>query len=556
MALLGYTRPGCRIRAGSIRVGETDVLALGAADMPDFRGRRVTYIAQSAAASFNPSQRLIDQVVEGSVVRGMARAAAEAKAIGLFASLALPEPSTIGMRFPHQVSGGQLQRLMAAMALMTDPELVILDEPTTALDVTTQVEVLRAFRAAVRERGTTAVYVSHDLAVLAQMADQIVVLRNGEVQEVARTEALIAAPQAAYTKALLDAVPSVHTVPAASAAREGRPVLEAIGLSASYGGPDGLRVLHDVSFAVRAGAVLGVIGESGSGKSTLARVLTGLLPAVEGTIRLEGMPLAATVAGRGKDELRRMQMVVQMADTALNPAHEVAQIVGRPLRFYGAMGRDARRRRVMQLLDLVHLPASVAERLPRDLSGGQKQRVSLARALAADPTLLICDEVTSALDTIVGAAVLDLLAELRRELGVAMLFISHDLATVRSIADEIMVMYAGRAVQTGPGGMMDGAVHPYADLLARSVPELRPDWLDGLPERAAASMVAPMTETGCAFAPRCPLRIEPCLAGPIPVQRLGGVDIRCVRNEADLAAQRRPQHAGYSHSLTPLEAAP
>jgi peptide/nickel transport system ATP-binding protein len=536
LALLGYTRAGCRIRAGTIRVGPTDVRALAPADMPGFRGQRVAYIAQSAAASFNPSHRLIDQVTEGVVVRGLLdRGSAEAKAVQLFRSLALPDPDHIGRRYPHQVSGGQLQRIMAAMALMSDPELVILDEPTTALDVTTQVEVLRAFRAAVRERGTTAVYVSHDLAVVAQMADTIAVLRGGRVQETGPAATIISTPSDPYTIALLDAAPSVHAVAAAPAAPDERIVLEAIGLAASYGGPGGVPVLQDIDLKIPAGAVLGVIGESGSGKSTLARVLTGLLPAVAGAIRLDGVEVAATVAARTKDELRRMQMVVQMADTALNPAHSVGEIIGRPLQFYG-LARDGRKSRIAQLLDQVQLPAALADRLPRDLSGGQRQRVSLARALAAEPALLICDEVTSALDTVVGAAVLDLLAQLRRELGVAMLFISHDLNTVRTIADEVMVMYAGRTVQSGPRGGLRGPVHPYADLLARSVPELRLGWLDGLADRSVPTTARPGRD-GCAFARRCDLRTEPlCDTGPIPVHRLStGIDIRCVRSEAELA---------------------
>ena len=546
LALLNYTRPGCRIRSGSIRVGDTDIRRLSRDAMPGYRGHRVSYIAQSAAAAFNPSQRLLEQVIEGTVVRGeLDRRAAEAKAVALFDSLALPDPARIGRRYPHQVSGGQLQRVMAAMALMTDPELVILDEPTTALDVTTQVQVLRAFRAAVRGRGTTAVYVSHDLAVVAQMADEIVVLRGGEVQEAGPTGRLITTPSHAYTRALLDAVPAAHAEPVTpDIAAEPTPVLEVADLQASYGGPHGIPVLRDVSFTIRRGAVLGVIGESGSGKSTLARVLTGLLPAAAGSVRLDGQTLAASLARRSKNELRRMQLVVQMADTALNPAHSVAEIIGRPLAFYAGMDRAARSRRVAQLLDLVHLPAALGERLPRDLSGGQKQRVNLARALAAEPALLICDEVTSALDTVVGAAVLDLLAELRRELGVAMLFISHDLSTVRAIADEVMVMYAGRPVQFGPRGALRGSLHPYADLLANSVPELRLGWLDGLPEtsRAGAADARSVDPAGCAFVPRCPVRSDPvCGAGPIPLRRFAdGNLVRCIRSEAELAATAHP----------------
>jgi peptide/nickel transport system ATP-binding protein len=403
MSLLGYARPGCRFRAGQVMVGDVDALRLPPARIPAFRGGVVSYVAQSAAASFNPAQRLLAQVVEGVVVqRQMPRHAAEAKAGALFRDLGLPDPDRIGARYPHQVSGGQLQRVMAAMALITDPALVVLDEPTTALDVTTQVEVLLAFRRVVRDRGATAVYVSHDLAVVAQMADRIVVLKDGRVQEAGDTARLLFHPSHAYTRSLLDAVPSAmpRLAPAAPAAVSSAtvPVLEARGLEASYGGKGGPPVLRDIGFSLRAGEVLGVIGESGSGKSTLARVLTGLLPASAGSVLLDGRTLPDAAARRTPDQLRRIQIVFQMADTALNPAHTVARILARPLAFYGTVPRAGRARRVAELLDMVRLPADLATRHPADLSGGQKQRVNLARALAANPSLLICDEVTSAWD--------------------------------------------------------------------------------------------------------------------------------------------------------------
>jgi peptide/nickel transport system ATP-binding protein len=521
-----------------------DAVRLAPAQISDFRGRRVSYIAQSAAASFNPAHRLIDQVIEGAVIRRqLIRAAAEKKAIALFRDLALPDPEYIGRRYPHQVSGGQLQRLMAAMALMTDPDLVVLDEPTTALDVTTQVEVLRAFRNVVRDRGATAVYVSHDLAVVAQMADQIIVLRGGKVQESGTTSRILTAPANAYTRSLLDAAPTAHVVPAVTTLAPASPVLEAEGLSASYGGSNGVPVLRDVTVRLLPGAVLGVIGESGSGKSTLARVLTGLLPAHAGSIRLAGVTLVPAAAGRTPEQLRQIQIVFQMADTALNPAHSIRQILERPLAFYHHMDSGRRRQRVTELLDMVRLPVELATRLPADLSGGQKQRVNLARALAAEPSLLICDEVTSALDTVVGAAVLDLLAELRRELGLAMMFISHDLATVRSIADDVMIMYAGRSVQLGSrNALARGPIHPYADLLAASVPELRTGWLDDLPPAAivldgsAPAAARQLASNACAFFVRCPARVAgTCDVIKTPDMALStGAVIRCVRTEADL----------------------
>jgi peptide/nickel transport system ATP-binding protein len=486
LALMGHARHGCRISGGSVRIGEIDVLSLGARQLRALRGRTVSYIAQSAAASFDPSRAILDQVVEPAVVHGtLPRGEAERKAIALFRELALPEPEIIGRRYPHQVSGGQLQRLMAAMALITDPEVVILDEPTTALDVTTQLEVLRAFRRVVRERQVTAVYVSHDLAVVAQMADHILVLRDGRMREVGATERLLAAPENDYTQSLLAAARPAPRV-AAPASADAELLLRVQGLSAGYGprGRDGkpaVTILEDVDLDLRRGQAIGVIGESGSGKTTLARVVAGLLPPSAGTVAFDGHALPPALGQRSRDDLRRIQIVFQSADTALNPSQTVERILARPLQFYRGLKGAALQRRIDELLDLVKLPRALASRLPGGLSGGQKQRVNLARALAADPDLILCDEVTSALDTVVGAAVLDLIAELRRELGVSYLFISHDLHTVRAVCDEIVVMRHGRKLaQVARADYDRGPHHPYYEELARAVPELRRGWLDEL----------------------------------------------------------------------------
>ena len=495
LALMGHARRGCRISGGSVRIGDVDVLSLDSRQLRALRGRTVSYIAQSAAASFDPSRSILDQVVEPAVLHGtLPRGEAELKAIALFRELALPEPETIGQRYPHQVSGGQLQRLMAAMALITDPDVVILDEPTTALDVTTQVEVLRAFRRVVRERQVTAVYVSHDLAVVAQMADHILVLRDGRMREVGTTERLLAAPQNEYTQSLLAAARPAPR--AADTAGTGSDVLLRVkGLSAGYGprGRDGkpaVTILEDVDVELKRGQAIGVIGESGSGKTTLARCVAGLLPPSIGTMEFDGRVLPPALAQRSRDDLRRIQIVFQSADTALNPSQTIERILARPLQFYRGLKGEPLRRRIGELLDLVKLPRTLAERLPGGLSGGQKQRVNLARALAAEPDLILCDEVTSALDTVVGAAVLDLIAELRRELGVSYLFISHDLHTVRAVCDEIVVMRHGRKLaQVARADYERGPHHPYYEELARAVPELRRGWLDDL-DRARPALVA------------------------------------------------------------------
>ena len=499
LALMGYARHGCRISGGSVRIGEIDVLRLSAAQLRALRGRTVAYIAQSAAASFNPSRTILDQVVEPVILHGtMQRAQAELKAIELFRELALPDPEIIGTRYPHQVSGGQLQRLMAAMALITDPDVVILDEPTTALDVTTQIEVLRAFRRVVRERQVTAVYVSHDLAVVAQMADHILVLRDGRMQELNPTERILAQPAHDYTKSLLAAA-RPKTRESGRNADEAELLLEVQDLSVGYGAPGGkgrTTILEGIDLRLKRGQAIGVIGESGSGKTTLARVVAGLIGPAGGQILFDGKPLPRLVHQRSREELRRIQIVFQMADTALNPSQTIERILARPLEFYEGLRGPALTRRINELLDLVKLPRTVAGRLPGGLSGGQKQRVNLARALAAKPDLILCDEVTSALDTVVGAAVLDLMAELRRELGVSYLFISHDLHTVRAVCDEIVVMQHGRKLaQVARADYERGPHHPYYELLARSVPELRRGWLDEI-DAARPGASAPLQRQG------------------------------------------------------------
>ncbi|HEX2013193.1 MAG TPA: ATP-binding cassette domain-containing protein, partial [Roseateles sp.] len=311
LALMGYARHGCRIAGGSITIGATDVLALGEAQQRALRGRTVAYIAQSAAASFNPSRTIMDQVVEPALIHQlMPRAAAEAKAVELFRELALPNPDSIGSRYPHQVSGGQLQRLMAAMALITDPDLVILDEPTTALDVTTQIEVLRAFRRVVRERRATAVYVSHDLAVVAQMADHILVLRDGTMREIGATEQIITAPANDYTQCLLAAARPRERAGGQCSAQAGasQPLLEVKNLSAGYGpvdrqGKPAILILEDINLKLYRGQAIGVIGESGSGKTTLARAIAGLIAPSKGQLLFNGKALPPALAGRSKDEL-------------------------------------------------------------------------------------------------------------------------------------------------------------------------------------------------------------------------------------------------------------
>ncbi|WP_027487984.1 ABC transporter ATP-binding protein [Allorhizobium undicola] len=486
LTLMGYTRSGCRISGGSIRMAGKDMVRLGESERAKIRGRDISYVPQSAAAAFNPTKRIIDQVIEVTHIhRLMAPAQARQKAVSLFKALSLPDPEQIGQRYPHQVSGGQLQRLAAAMALISDPKLVIFDEPTTALDVTTQIEVLRAFKSVMKKSGIAGVYVSHDLAVVAQIADRILVLRHGEVQEAGTTEAILNHASHPYTRELLSAFEPKPRGESTNTGTEPQPLLEIDAVTAGYGPlqPDGLplvRAVRDASLTVQKGRNLGIIGESGCGKSTLARSIAGILPACAGTMRLDGRQLAASARHRSRDELRELQIVFQHADTSLNPAKSIEDILGRPLAFYhGMKGRQASAR-IDQLLDMVHLPKTLRGRTPAELSGGQKQRINFARALAAEPKIILCDEITSALDTVVAAAVIELMKELQRELALSYIFISHDLSVVEAICDEVVVMYRGRKVEQITPAISKAPQHPYSQLLFSSVPRLDPTWLDTL----------------------------------------------------------------------------
>jgi len=480
IAAMGYARPGCRIVSGSINFDGVDMATAPESQLRKMRGVRVAYVAQSAAASFNPAHRIVQQFTEIPVVhKVMGFPQAEQKSKDLFKSMDLPDPDNIGRRFPHQVSGGQLQRAMVAMAMSCDPDLIIFDEPTTALDVTTQIEVLAAIKDAIREHNTAALYITHDLAVVSQIADRIMVLRYGNEVETGETRQIVENPQEDYTRELLS-VRKVHQ-DKTEIDGLGNDILSVKNITASYG--NGVRVLDDVNIAVTKGTTVAVVGESGSGKSTTARVITGLLPPEVGEILFHGEPLAPSFKDRPQDQLRRSQMIYQMADVALNPRQKVQDVVGRPLELYFGLKGEAKYARVKELLEKIELSESYMDRFPSELSGGEKQRVCIARALAAEPELIICDEVTSALDQLVAKGILKLLQDLQNDLGVSYLFITHDLATVKAISDEIVVMYQGKVVEQGSRDeILTPPHHDYTDLLLSSVPEMDPDWLDGVLE--------------------------------------------------------------------------
>ena len=549
LSALGYAKPGLEFTSGEVRLDGRDVISMPPDEQRALRGQRVAYLAQSAAATFNPALTIGEQVTESPILHGqLSREEAERRAEELYRALELPDPERLGRRYPHQVSGGQLQRLMAAMALCGNPDLLILDEPTTALDVTTQIEVLKAFKSVIQQEGAAAIYVTHDLSVVAQIADHIVVLYAGDIQERGTADQIINRPSHDYTRRLMAAV---RPPPAAGqgeetsdAHRREAPALEVKNVTAGYGsGAAAAKVLRDVNVTIQRGHTVGVVGESGCGKSTLARVMSGLLPAGEGEVLLDGQALQPSLRQRARSELQKVQFVFQMADTALNPRQRIDHILGRPLEFYLGLKGAEKRARIGELLHMVELPPEFAGRYPEELSGGQKQRVNLARALAASPEVLLCDEVISALDTIVGANVIELLERLRKQTGVSFVFISHDLSTIASFADQIVVLYAGRVVEQGrTDQVLSPPYHPYTRLLIASVPELRIGWLEETMQtqeaQAGIDRVVKLVEVGCPFFDRCPISIEgTCDRETPPIRTLGrGHAIECHRSEAEFVA--------------------
>jgi peptide/nickel transport system ATP-binding protein len=462
LAAMVYARPGCRITGGEILLSGTDLRRLDARGRRALRGVRVAYVAQSAASAFNPSMTLMQQVCEGPLRHGiMGRREAEAKAVELFAALDLPDPKNFGDRYPHEASGGQLQRAMVAMAMSCRPDLLVLDEPTTALDVTTQIEAL---------------YVTHDLSVVAQIADRILVLRHGKMVETGTTTEILTAPTSPYTRALVAERQAAMSGTGAVGGPRATPVLAVEGVTIKYGN---LTAVDSIGFLVGRAETVAVVGESGSGKSTLAYAAVGQITPAVGGFRFGEALLPPSYKGRTLDQRRRIQLIYQLPDIALNPRQSIGDILGRPVAFFEKLSRAAVRARVDELLRLVGLPLDFAGRFPGQLSGGQKQRVCIARALAARPELVICDEVTSALDPLVAEEILKLLKQLQDDLGVSYLFITHDLGTVKRIAHRVVVMLKGRMVAEGTtAAIFDTPPDEYTRKLLLSVPEMRTDWLD------------------------------------------------------------------------------
>lgn len=488
LSAMCYARAGVHIAGGEVSLGGTNIRAMDAEGRRSMRGKRIAYIAQSATAAFNPAHTLMDQVCEAPLIhRLMKRPEAEAWARQLFRSLDLPDPDNFGARYPHQASGGQLQRAMAAMAMSCRPDVLVLDEPTTALDVTTQIEVLILLKSLIHQYNTAALYITHDLAVVAQVADRIKVLRHGKEVEEGLTDQILHNARQDYTARLV----AVRGAAASERAAQGtvkqhETVLAIKDCQAFYGD---FQVVKGVSLDVKRGETVAVVGESGSGKSTLARVITGLLPPRGGEIVFQGKALPPSLKARSKELKRRIQLVYQIPDVAINPRQSLLDIVGRPVQFYFGLGRAETLARAKELMKLVELPEDFLQRRPGQLSGGQKQRVCIARALAAKPDMIILDEPTSALDPLVAEEILTLLRKLQSELGLSYILITHDLDVVHRIAHRTAVMLQGQFVafdQTGK--IFDHPEHPYTQKLITAVPEMRVDWLDEvLAQRKAAA---------------------------------------------------------------------
>jgi peptide/nickel transport system ATP-binding protein len=455
--LLGYTRPGAWVAAGRVRIDGASIFEFAPDSLRRFRGRTAAMVPQNPLSSLTPHRTVGAHLTELIALHGKATGAGvRAKALELMAEMGLPQPEALFHRYPHEISGGQRQRVVIAAALVAEPPLVVLDEPTTALDKTVEAQVLDLVASLQRRHGTTLVYVSHDLNVVRRMCKRVLVMHSGKVLEDGRIEEVFQRPATEYSRSLVTAIPKLAATrpPVSNLATPPRLVVE--NLSFRYGrspGPLGRLfgrrnqpepTLDRIDLAIAPGQTLGIVGESGSGKSTLAALIAGLISGNEGTIRLDGAPLAGAAARRHPDLRRKVQLIFQDPLSSLNPRHSVGDLVARPLQMYRGMTRAQARDRSVELLADLDLPSSILSRMPRQLSGGQQQRVAIARAFAAEPDLVLCDEITSALDVTVQAQVLSLMQRLQRERGTSYLFISHDLPVVAQMSDRIMVLERGQ----------------------------------------------------------------------------------------------------------------
>ncbi|MBS1882844.1 MAG: ABC transporter ATP-binding protein [Actinobacteria bacterium] len=551
--LLGYARPGTRIAGGTVNLGGIDMLALEERERRHRRGHDIAYVPQDPATGLSPGVRIGKALREMLEVHDPAEADVDGRVALALREAQLPDDADFQARYPHQLSGGQQQRVAIALALICRPSTIVMDEPTTGLDVTTQARLLEVVREILAEHRIAMVYVTHDLGVVRNLVDEVAVMYGGRIVESGPVEEIFARPHHPYTRRLLEAVPRIsptafqpreipgsavepwdwpagcpfaprcdyrtdacevamppleapatgralrcvnwRTLPersagltrvldldhAAAAAQRAPTLLAVQELDAGYGGNQ--LAVESVSFAVPRGACTAVVGESGSGKTTTLRCIAGLHVPTSGSIRLDGAEIAGRARRREPALRRRIQLVPQNPDSSLNPRRTIEEIIVRPLRQFFSLGRAERRRRTLELLEQVRLPAGMAYRYPRELSGGQRQRVAIARALAAEPELLLCDEVVAALDVAVQAGILELLEDLRADLGMTVVFVSHDLAVVRSISAETVVMAGGRVREVGPTEpLFRSPVDECTQALLADVPDLRASDYPGEPD--------------------------------------------------------------------------
>jgi peptide/nickel transport system ATP-binding protein len=477
-AVIGLLPGTGRITGGRIQFRGEDITHAGEKRLRRLRGREIGLVPQDPMSNLNPVARVGHQVAETLVVHGLAtRRQAPKRAIEILGEAGLPDPARRARQYPHEFSGGMRQRVLIAIGLACRPDLLIADEPTSALDVTVQRQILDHLEKLTQDLGTALLLVTHDLGLAADRADQLVVMSQGKVVEAGPARQILTNPQHEYTQRLVAAAPSLATAtrPAArQAAKADDPVLEVEHVSKEYrirGQRTVLRAVDDVSFAVRRGRTTAIVGESGSGKTTTAQMVLGLVSATSGTIRLDGSDILGLRGSRLRAARRAMQPVFQDPYASLDPTFTVERLIDEPLRVFKVGDRTSRRTRVQELLDQVSLSTSLAQRYPNELSGGQRQRVAIARALALGPRLVVCDEAVSALDVLVQDQILRLLGRLQEELGLSYLFISHDLAVVRSIAHDVVVMKDGRVVEQGPvEQVLSSPSDPYTRQLLDAIP--------------------------------------------------------------------------------------